>query len=196
MCFYYKTLNKYKKSLKLWVTYDLPCQFQFRSGIGLLHSDWLCAACSGQSEMMPAPARERWSQENMGSRQGLCCITVAGRGGGGCWFSYLLESHMTYLAGSHVLRSWPGIWFKKLTMSDYLHPLARGPWLKSYLLSSPSDWLPGGGYTMESLSKMNKSTNAVFYKHQNYFSLCLLGPGGVIWWEKPDTKNFIMTLLL
>ncbi len=39
--------------------------------------------------------------------------TVAGGRGGamgeGRGLSYLLESHMTYLAGSHVLRSWPGI---------------------------------------------------------------------------------------
>jgi hypothetical protein len=40
--------------------------------------------------------------------------TLSGRGGGeeGRGFSYLLESHMTYLAGSHILRSWPGIWLK------------------------------------------------------------------------------------
>jgi hypothetical protein len=35
-----------------------------------------------------------------------------GGGGEGCRFSYLLESHMTYLAGSHVLSSWPGIQLK------------------------------------------------------------------------------------
>jgi hypothetical protein len=32
--------------------------------------------------------------------------------GEGRGFSYLLESHMTYLAGSQVLRSWPGIRLK------------------------------------------------------------------------------------
>ncbi len=32
-----------------------------------------------------------------------------GGGGEGRRFSYLLESHMTYLAGSHILRSWPVI---------------------------------------------------------------------------------------
>jgi hypothetical protein len=32
-----------------------------------------------------------------------------GGGGEGRGFSFLLESHMTYLAGSHILRSWPGI---------------------------------------------------------------------------------------
>ncbi len=35
-----------------------------------------------------------------------------GGGGEGRRFSYLLESHMTYLAGSHVLRSWAGIRLK------------------------------------------------------------------------------------
>jgi hypothetical protein len=28
-----------------------------------------------------------------------------------------LESHKTYLAGSNVLRSWPGIWLKLLLLS-------------------------------------------------------------------------------
>ncbi len=37
-----------------------------------------------------------------------------GGGGEGPGFSYLLESHMTYLAGSHVLRSWPGIRLKAI----------------------------------------------------------------------------------
>jgi hypothetical protein len=46
-------------------------------------------------------ARERWSQENLGTRRGLQCTAVAG-GGEGHGFSYLLESHMTYLAGSMV----------------------------------------------------------------------------------------------
>jgi hypothetical protein len=53
------------------------------------------------------PARERWSQENQGTRRGLRLLQWWGGEGRG--FSYLLESHMTYLAGSHVLRSWPGI---------------------------------------------------------------------------------------
>ncbi len=39
-----------------------------------------------------------------------------GGGGEGPGFSYLLELHMTYLAGSHVLRSWPGIRSNVLTM--------------------------------------------------------------------------------
>jgi hypothetical protein len=70
------------------------------------------------------PARERWSRENPGTRRGLHWTTVAGgegwgRGGGGGegqGFSYLLGSHMTYLAGSHILRSWPGI---RLTHSQH-----------------------------------------------------------------------------
>ncbi len=37
-----------------------------------------------------------------------------GGGGEGRGFSYLLESHMTYLAGSHVHRSWPGIRLKRV----------------------------------------------------------------------------------
>jgi hypothetical protein len=59
------------------------------------------------------PARERWSRENPGTRRGLHCTEWQGGGvggeGEGRGFSYLLESHMTYLAGSHVLKSWPGI---------------------------------------------------------------------------------------
>ncbi len=106
----------YKKKQKLFVTYYSPDRFHNLRDIGLLHSDWLCAARSSQYELMPA--RERWSRENPGSRRGLHSTTVAGgRGGGrgvggegeGCKFSYLLESDMTYLAGSHVLRRRPGI---------------------------------------------------------------------------------------
>jgi hypothetical protein len=44
-------------------------------------------------------------------------------------------------------------------MGDFFYPLARGPWLKSFLLSSPSDRLPGGEYTGELILKMNNSTN-------------------------------------
>ncbi len=42
-------------------------------------------------------------------------LYYCGRGGGGegRGFSYLLESRKTYLAGSHVLRSWPEIGFLK-----------------------------------------------------------------------------------
>jgi hypothetical protein len=32
----------------------------------------------------------------------------------GCGFSYLFESHMTYLASSHILRSWQGIQLNKV----------------------------------------------------------------------------------
>jgi hypothetical protein len=56
------------------------------------------------------PARERLSQENAGTHWGLLSTTVAGgRGGEGSGFSYLLELHMTYLARSHIPRSWPVI---------------------------------------------------------------------------------------
>jgi hypothetical protein len=59
------------------------------------------------------PARERWSRENAGNYSDLICTRVVEGRGEGCGFSYLLESHMTYLAGSHVLRSWPGIQLKQ-----------------------------------------------------------------------------------
>ncbi len=39
---------------------------------------------------------------------------MGGGGGEGQGFSYLFESHMTYLAGSHILRSWPGIWLNNM----------------------------------------------------------------------------------
>jgi hypothetical protein len=58
------------------------------------------------------PAQERWSRKNAGSCQGLRSTTVAGGRGGRSWIFYLLESHMTYLAGSRILRSWPGIQLK------------------------------------------------------------------------------------
>ncbi len=45
-------------------------------------------------------------------------IQWQGGEGEGRRFSYLLESHMTYLAGSHILRSWPGI---QLIQSMYVH---------------------------------------------------------------------------
>jgi hypothetical protein len=67
---------------------------------------------------------ERWSRENPGTRRGLHCTSAAGgRGGEGHGFSDLLESHMTYLAGSHVLRSWPGIRLKASTELDGLGDL-------------------------------------------------------------------------
>jgi hypothetical protein len=46
-----------------------------------------------------------------GSPLHYCGEGVEGEGHG---FSYLLETHMTYLAGSHVLRSWPGIWLNQI----------------------------------------------------------------------------------
>ncbi len=55
------------------------------------------------------PARERWSRENPGTRRVSTALQWQGGGGEGRGFSYLLVSHMTYLAGSHVLRSWPEI---------------------------------------------------------------------------------------
>ncbi len=39
-----------------------------------------------------------------------------GGGGEGHGFSYLPELHMTYLAGSRILRSWPGIRLKPQKM--------------------------------------------------------------------------------
>jgi hypothetical protein len=51
---------------------------------------------------------------------------------------------------------------KKWTTGDYFHPLARGPWLESSLLSSPSDRLPSGEYTGESLSKTSNSSNILY----------------------------------
>jgi hypothetical protein len=43
-----------------------------------------------------------------------------GGGGGDCGFSYLLESHMAYLASSHILRIWPGI-RTKCSRHGFLH---------------------------------------------------------------------------
>jgi hypothetical protein len=63
----------------------------------------------------------------------LSCTTVAGGRGEGCGFSYLLKSHLTYLAGSHVVRSWPGILFptRLLTSEDeykwYWHQMIYFP---------------------------------------------------------------------
>ncbi len=48
---------------------------------------------------------ERWSWKNAGNYGDIYCTTMAGGEGGRSQISYLLESHMTYLAGSHVLRS-------------------------------------------------------------------------------------------
>jgi hypothetical protein len=73
------------------------------------------------------PAREKWSLENAGSCRGLCYTTVAG-GGEGRGFSYLLESHMTYLDDSHVLRSWPGIWLRELPYPELPGLFRWGLW--------------------------------------------------------------------
>jgi hypothetical protein len=56
--------------------------------------------------------------EKCRSCQGLRCTTVAG-GEEGRGFSYHLESPMTYLAGSHILRSWPGIRLKVLSSGNF-----------------------------------------------------------------------------
>jgi hypothetical protein len=47
----------------------------------------------------------------------------------------------------------------KINMGEYFYLLARGPWLKILIISSPSDRLPGGEFTGASLSKMNNSMN-------------------------------------
>jgi hypothetical protein len=43
--------------------------------------------------------------------------------GEGHGFSHLFESHLTYLAGSHILMSWPGIQLKEIVFL-VLSPLA------------------------------------------------------------------------
>jgi hypothetical protein len=67
----------------------------------------------------PAPAdrrRCRPGRGGVGKIQGPARVStgLSGRGSGGGrgeghGFSYLPELHMTYLAGSRILRSWPGI---------------------------------------------------------------------------------------
>ncbi len=64
----------------------------------------------------PAPAHRRRCRPGrggVGKIQGPTGVSAVlewqGGGGKGRGFSYLPELHMTYLAGSHVLRSWPGI---------------------------------------------------------------------------------------
>jgi hypothetical protein len=64
----------------------------------------------------PAPANSRQCRPGrggVGKIQGptgvYAVLEWQGGGGEGHGFSYLLELHMTYLAGSHILRSWPGI---------------------------------------------------------------------------------------
>ncbi len=64
----------------------------------------------------PAPANRRRCWPGRGGVwkiQGPAGVSAVlewqGGGGEGHGFSYLPELHMTYLAGSHILRSWPGI---------------------------------------------------------------------------------------
>ncbi len=63
-------------------------------------------------------------------------------------------------------------------MGDYFYPLGRDPWLKSFLISSPSDTLPGGEYTGKSLSKTDNpiyilyteiTSNRVYYVQEEWF---------------------------
>ncbi len=82
---------------------------------------------------------------------------------------------------------------KKLTMGDYFYPLARGPWLKSILLPSPSDQHPGGQYTGESLSKMNNSMNILYTP--KLLLMVSIGTRRSGLMKKPDTKD-VMTLSL
>jgi hypothetical protein len=64
-------------------------------------------------------AQERWSRENAVSRRGLAALQWQGGGGEGHGFSYLLESHMAYLAGSHILRRWLGIRLKIKNLKNF-----------------------------------------------------------------------------
>jgi hypothetical protein len=68
----------------------------------------------------PAPANRRRCRPGrggVGKIQGPAGVSTVlsgrgrgvGGGGEGHGFSYLPELHMTYLAGSRILRSWPGI---------------------------------------------------------------------------------------
>jgi hypothetical protein len=64
----------------------------------------------------PAPANRRRCRPGrggVGKIQGPAGVSTGlsgrGVGGEGHGFSYLPELHMTYLAGSRILRSWPGI---------------------------------------------------------------------------------------
>ncbi len=57
-------------------------------------------------------------------------LDYCGRGEGwgrgeGHGFSYLLESHMTYLAGSHILRSWPGIRLNGISACTFFSAFAQ-----------------------------------------------------------------------
>jgi hypothetical protein len=91
------------------------------------------------------PAQERWSRENAGSRRDLCCGRGEGEGHG---FSYLLESHMTYLAGSHVLRSWPGIRLNRQPWLPYTsHVIGGGERIRT--VNEDTSSVPAGIYTAQ-----------------------------------------------
>jgi hypothetical protein len=80
---------------------------------------------------------------------GLRCTAVAGGGGGeGHRFSYLLGSHMTYLAGSHILRSWPGI---RLKRSRDREGSSRTAWCANYW---GGGGVPGLGVVVEGVKKV------------------------------------------
>ncbi len=140
------------------------------------------------------PARERWSRENPGTCRGLHSTTVAGeRGGGGGegrGFSYLLESHMTYLAGSHVLRSWPGIRLKgatrpKSTMHEQYCPLG---------LPMSKFWLPTVFDSRSKVFYIFRITPRIIDKTPNFFKSCLMRPRGVVYWKKTQSKYFWLSL--
>jgi hypothetical protein len=120
----YISIIKPWKSQKLWVTCELPGQFNHRRGIGLLHSDFCCVlpALTNRRPCWPERGRVRKMRE---TRVTTAVLLYCSPGGGrGRWRIFLspplrtssrpirmekLESHITNLAGLHVLRSWPGI---------------------------------------------------------------------------------------
>jgi hypothetical protein len=109
-----------------------------RRDIGLLHSDCLCAACSGDDA---GPGEVELGKLMI--LPGPPLTTVAGGRGESCGFSYLLESHMTYLSVSHVLRSWPGIWLRCIPLYIILHLyiLTKRKLINKYLRPAVhSDW--------------------------------------------------------
>ncbi len=70
-------------------------RFHHRRGIGLLNSDWLWLRPI-EDDAGPGEVKSWNCEIPPGSP-----LHYSGRGGGGRGFSYLLESHMTYLAGTH-----------------------------------------------------------------------------------------------
>jgi hypothetical protein len=87
-----------------------------------------------------------------------------GRGRGeGHGFSYLLESHMTYLAGSHILRSWLGIRLTPLRLSGSTRmpkvpPWTwRGSWPRGALILSTQAIIPTG-YLPPGFPKKSRNT--------------------------------------